>query len=156
MGAGKLVIGLGLLGLSLGCESMGGGGVGAGVTYHAVEVGPQPPPTQGVVQVSTRDDQSRSFELRVDHLPPPDATTPGALTYVVWVKPYGTVPPANMGTLETDGHGSGRFLGITPLAAFELFVTAEPDPHVQRPSGQFILRTRVRGYFRSTLQAGNY
>jgi hypothetical protein len=156
MGAGKLVIGVGLLGLvlTLGCESMGAGG--GGTSYHPVEVGPPPPPTQGVVKVSAREDDARTVELQVDHLPPPDATTPGALTYVVWVKPYGTVPPANLGPLQTDGRGRGRFLGTTSLASFELFVTAEPDGQVQRPSGQFVLRARVHGYFRSTLQAGNY
>jgi hypothetical protein len=109
-----------------------------------------------VVKVAALDDSSRTVELQVDHLPPPDLAAPGALAYVVWVKPYGPVPPANVGALPVDAVGRARFVGTTRLASFDIFVTAEPDPLIVQPTGQFVLRARVQGHARTTYQAGNY
>jgi hypothetical protein len=63
---------------------------------------------------------------------------------VVWVKDANTETAAhNLGALKVDENLNGSMKAVTSLRSFDLYVTAEPNPTIDQPSGEQLLRTNV-------------
>jgi hypothetical protein len=101
------------------------------------------PAAQAEVKVKGEDNGNSRVRLQVKHLAPPSAVRPDAQSYVVWIEPAGTSRPQNLGALQVDDDREAKLDATTPYHEFNLFVTAEPSPQAQVPTGEHLLRGRV-------------
>jgi hypothetical protein len=97
------------------------------------------PGAQGEVKVGNGDNDNTKLDVEVKHLAEPSKLTPGATTFVVWVKPVGTETPQSLGALKVDKDLEGELKTVTPHRDFELFITAEASPTVPGPTGNSLL-----------------
>ena len=105
---------------------------------------PEVPAAEATVKARSTDNGNTSIELAVKHLAPPTRVNPQAAAYVVWVVGTETgAQPTNLGGLKVGDDLSGKFTAVTPLRAFQLFITAEPSQLVTRPTGRNLLTTTV-------------
>lgn len=105
---------------------------------------PDIPAVQSKVKVGTTDNGNTSIQLEVEHLASPDRVSPEATVYVVWARGNETgAYPVNLGALTVDGNLKGSLVTVTPLRAFDLYVTAEPSQASTTPTGKTLLRTTV-------------
>lgn len=102
------------------------------------------PAAASSVKVGTTDNGNTSIDLEVEHMASPDRVDPGATVYIVWVRGNEVdALPQNMGALRVDDHLKGSLSAVTPLRAFELYVTAESSQATTTPAGKTLLRTTV-------------
>ncbi|MEO7966849.1 MAG: hypothetical protein ABIT38_23365, partial [Gemmatimonadaceae bacterium] len=95
-------------------------------------------------KVSSTDNGNTKIELAVQHLALPDRVNPGATVYVVWVRATQSNALAqNIGALRVDSDLNGNLSAVTPLHAFELFITAEATQSGSEPYGKRLLYTTV-------------
>ena len=96
-------------------------------------------------EVDTGKDKNRNTELKmeVEHLAEPEKLTPAKSVYIVWFQEKGG-EAAMQGQLRIDKKLKGSFRTVTPLKAFDVFVTAESDPNVKTPSGTEVLRATIQ------------
>ena len=105
---------------------------------------PEIPAAQSSAKVSSTDNGNTKIDFSVKHLAPPGRVSPGATVYIVWVRGNQSDARAqNLGALRVDSDLSGALSAVTPLRAFELFVTPEPSQSVTEPSGRRVLYTSV-------------
>ncbi|GLH73380.1 hypothetical protein GETHLI_18820 [Geothrix limicola] len=114
-----------------------------GIFQHAVTmtVSPDIPAAQGKVKFNKTDDGNVSINLEVKYLADPQKLQPPATTYVVWVSADKDSPAQNIGALKVDKDREGTLKSVTPLHAFQLFVTAEANGQIQTPAGTRLLWT---------------
>ncbi len=86
-------------------------------------------------------DENIAVALSVKHLTDPGKLDPPAWTYVAWVRGGAEEPALNLGTLRVGNDHRGGLEAVTPLRRFKLFITAEPDGTVERPTGEPLLWT---------------
>ncbi|MDP2270455.1 MAG: hypothetical protein Q8N23_24310 [Archangium sp.] len=96
------------------------------------------------MRASKSENKNTLVEVRVRHLALPERVSPGASTYVVWVRPAGESGVQNLGALQVTPDLNGRLSAVTPFRHFELFITAEPSPQVMQPSGAELLSARLK------------
>jgi len=102
------------------------------------------PASASVVKMGTSDNGNTTFELKVEHLAPPERVDPAATVYVVWTRGRESgAAVQNMGALIVDDDLNGSYTGVTPLKEFELFVTAEPTLSNTSPTGKALLYTAL-------------
>jgi hypothetical protein len=101
------------------------------------------PAAQSTVKVSTTDNGNTGIDLEVEHLAPPERVDPNATIYVVWVR-GDNAEPQNLGALKVDKDLKGSLAAVTPLRAFELYITAEPSQASTTPAGRKLLYTTVQ------------
>lgn len=103
---------------------------------------PAAPAAEGFVTAAPAENGNTRLTVRVKHLAFPERISPGAKVYVVWVQSGGG-PPQNVGALTVNQDLSGRLETVTPLVAFQVFVSAEPFPTTTVPQGPRILTGTV-------------
>jgi hypothetical protein len=104
----------------------------------------QLPAARGNATVTTTDDGNTKIDLNVEHLARPDEINPEATVYVVWAQDKaGVQEPRNLGALMVDEDLEGNITAVTPLRAFDLFITAEPSPRMTTPSGEQLMTTNI-------------
>ncbi len=115
---------------------------GCGASTIPLVNGPQTPAAQGKVVMESGDNGNLKLKIEVKHLALPEKVSAGATTYSVWIQPEGAVPQ-NIGALKVDGDLTGRLETVTPLHAFELFITTEEDQTLPAPKGPRVLSGMV-------------
>jgi hypothetical protein len=106
--------------------------------------GRETPAASGEVKASTGENLNTRLAIEVQHLAPPDRLMPGATSYVVWVaSPGNEGAPQNIGALQVNDKLEGKLETVTPLQQFSLWITPEPSPRAQAPTGARIMSTRV-------------
>jgi hypothetical protein len=83
------------------------------------------------------------FSVHAKHLAQPQSLNPPRNTYVVWVQGRGK-DPQNAGVLRVNENLEGSMSSTTPFQMFDVFVTAEDGPNVDRPSGPEVMRGAVQ------------
>lgn len=83
--------------------------------------------------------------MQVRALAHPWELTPPRKDYVVWIEALTMGGPAEKGILRVGPHLRATLRATTPLRQFDLFVTAEDQPHPAQPSGPEVLRATVGG-----------
>jgi len=112
-----------------------------GIFTHAtaMTVSPDIPAAQGKVKFSKTNDGNIAIHLSVKYLADPQKLQPPAAIYVVWVGRDKDSVPQNIGALKVEKDREGTLKSVTPLHAFQLFVTAEANGQVQEPVGTKLL-----------------
>lgn len=112
-----------------------------GIFSHAtaMNVSPEIPAAQGKVKFSKTNDGNITINLSVKYLADPQKLKPPAAIYVVWVGKDKDTVPQNIGALKVEKDREGTLKSVTPLHAFQLFVTAEANGQVQEPVGTKLL-----------------
>jgi hypothetical protein len=101
------------------------------------------PAAEGTVKVGDADNENTSLEVTVKHLAAPEKIAPEATTYVVWALATGTDSAQNLGALRVDDDLKGSLETVTPLRAFEVFITAEASATARSPSTPRLLTASV-------------
>jgi hypothetical protein len=102
------------------------------------------PRSEATVSIrKTRDAETR-IDLAVKHLKQPEKLVPPGYLYVAWVRRDMEAPALNIGVLELDRNLNGELHALTPLNHFELFVTAESSPEIDKPTGSPLLWARYK------------
>ncbi len=100
------------------------------------------PGAAGRVDVDHDRNGNTALKIHVYHLADPEKLSPPKSVYVVWVQPPGK-PPVSVGQLKVNEDLEGTLTATTPFKAFDTFITAEENAHVDTPSGPEVLRTTV-------------
>jgi hypothetical protein len=105
--------------------------------------GQSTPAATGKVDIGKDQNGNIEVTIKTEHLAKPGMLTPAATTYVVWFrKPNGE--PTNQGQLKVEDSLKGELKTTTHLQNFEVFITAENDPHTKIPSEQVVLKANVQ------------
>ena len=100
------------------------------------------PAAIGKVKVAEEKDGNTKVKVEVEHLAPPADLKGEHSAYVVWLKPdSGTAQ--NVGALQIDKDRKGKLETKTAFKDFQVFVTAEADANVTRPSQTTVMATKV-------------
>jgi hypothetical protein len=106
--------------------------------------GRETPAASGEVKASTGENQNTRLVITVQHLALPDRVTPGATSYVVWAVPPGKDQVAhNIGALAVNDKLEGKLETVTPFKQFALWITPEPSPRAQFPTGTRVMSTSI-------------
>jgi len=97
------------------------------------------PAADGYVKAGHDRNGNTSYFISVHHLATPTQLTPAKSTYVVWIQRPGQAPE-NAGVLKVNDKLDGTFEAATPYKQFDVFVTAEDNPHATSPSSLEVLR----------------
>lgn len=105
---------------------------------------PDIPAAQGIATISATDDANTKIDLTVEHLASPERVAPGTTVYIVWVLGNDTgAQPQSLGALRVNDDLKGSISAMTPLRAFDLYITAEPSQASTVPTGKTLLSTTV-------------
>ena len=116
----------------------------AGSSKLQMTASPDIPAAQSKVKISSTENGNTQIELKVEHLAPPARVDPAATVYVVWARGNDDgAQPVNLGALRVDDDLNGSITAVTPLRAFDLYVTAESSQAVTTPTGKTLLSTTV-------------
>jgi hypothetical protein len=112
-----------------------------GIFQHAtnMNVSPDIPAAQGKVKFSKTNDGNIAINLSVKYMADPQKLQPPAAVYVVWVSKDKDSTAQNIGALKVEKDREGDLKSVTPLHAFQLFITAEANGQVQEPTGTRLL-----------------
>ncbi len=121
------------------------GAVGCGSSTQHIRMtsSPEIPAAQGTVEATETGNGNTALVVTVHHLAPPERVTPGATTYVVWVRNSAQGQTQNVGALKIDSDLNGSLKTTTPLRSFSLFITAEELPTATFPRGQQLFLASV-------------
>jgi hypothetical protein len=100
------------------------------------------PAAEGKVITSADRNGNTQVEVQVKHLATPQKLTPPRQAYLVWVQPRGK-PPELLGVLRVNDKLEGSLTGTTPYKVFDISLTAEDTPHLERPSNTMVLKGTV-------------
>lgn len=101
------------------------------------------PAAVGTVKTSEGENGNTRIHLEVRHLAAAARVAPGATTWVVWTRAMtGNPVPQNAGALQLVNE-EGHLDTISPLHAFQIFLTAEASAQVSAPTGKEMLLTNV-------------
>ena len=109
------------------------------------------PAATGSVALKNKDQNNKTLIVTAHHLAPPEDLNTEALgqpqtpahSYVVWMQPTDTSPPENIGVLVPDKNLDAELTTTTPRARFNIFVTPEPSPTQNAPTGKHLLEATV-------------
>lgn len=101
------------------------------------------PAAQAKLKIDEGKYGNRELTLNVNHLAPANKIDSAASTYVVWVKPSGSETAQNIGALSPNNNLSAKFKTQVAYDNFDFFVTAEPSPGMQEPSGRRIFEESI-------------
>jgi len=112
-----------------------------GIFQHAtaMNVSPDIPAAQGKAKFSKTNDGNIAINLSVKYLADPQKLMPPAAVYAVWVSKDKDSAAQNIGALKVGKDREGSLKSVTPLHAFDLFVTAEANGQIQAPTGPRLL-----------------
>ena len=116
----------------------------AGPKQLRLTTSPDIPAAQGTATISTTDNANTKIDLAVEHLASPERVAPGTTVYIVWVRGNESgAQPQSLGALRVDENLKGSISAVTPLRAFDLYITAEPSQMSTVPTGKTLLSTTV-------------
>ena len=116
----------------------------AGSSRLKMTSSPDIPAAESEVKISTTENGNTQIELEVEHLALPARVSPEATVYVVWARGNDAgAQPVNLGALRVDDDLKGSLTTVTPLRAFDLYVTAEASQAITIPTGKTLLSTTV-------------
>lgn len=98
------------------------------------------PAARGKVRLRKTSNGNVEIKLSVQHLAPPGRIVPGAQVFVVWVR--GLAPGSvaqNLGALIVDKKLNGKLKAVTPMPAFDLFMTCEQSQTATVPASLELL-----------------
>jgi hypothetical protein len=101
------------------------------------------PAAQAKVSFEHDRNKNTKFSVRAKHMAQPASLNPPRNTYVVWIQGRGK-DAQNAGVLRVNENLEGSMSGTTPLQIFDVFVTAEDGPNVDRPAGPEVMRGAVQ------------
>lgn len=117
----------------------------ASTSQMKVQGGADTPAAQGEVKLGTTDNGNTSVRFMVKHLAPPARMNPGATVYLVWARPLEPGSSAtSLGAMQLNDNLEGEIEAVTPLRAFDIFVTAEAMQTATWPTGKELLSQRVQ------------
>jgi hypothetical protein len=119
------------------------GVLGACATATALAPTSANPASEGSVHARAGPNGNTKLDVRLDHLPYPQALDPSFTTYVVWLKAEPSGSFVNMGQVAINEEREGRLETITPHRHFIVVVTAEADAAATAPMGAVMLRGDV-------------
>lgn len=115
-------------------------GAGCASTKVAFQTSPLAPAAVASAKVRLDGNQNTLVEVKLEHAAPAPMLWPPRQVYVVWAE--GTEGRLfQLGQLRVNEDRSGHFEGTTALERFRLLITAEDDPHPERPSQPYVLAT---------------
>ena len=117
-------------------------GLGCGGKKVPMNASTSVPAAAGHADIGTDKNGNTTVDLKVHHLAKPEALTPPASAYVVWIQPSGE-SPKNQGQLQVNSKLDGEYKTNTPYKKFDLFVTAENNPQATTPAGPEVMRQQV-------------
>jgi hypothetical protein len=129
-----------ILGMALACLLMIA--MAAADDHAKMRNGTADPSAMGTIDYHHDRNGNTSFEVKAEHLAPPNALQPPKQVYVVWVQAPGK-PPENKGALKVNEKQEGDIKLLSPYPSFDVFVTAEDNPAVSEPSGPEVLHGTV-------------
>jgi hypothetical protein len=101
------------------------------------------PAASGFADAGSDHHGNTEVDITVRSLANPGKLDPPANTYVVWFQ-HQDSPPENAGELKVSGTGRATLKTKTPWRDFEVFITAETDPHViEPPLGPTVLQAKI-------------
>lgn len=116
----------------------------AGSRDFRLTTSPDIPAAQGTATIVTTDNANTKIDLTVEHMASPERVAPGSTVYIVWVRGNESgAQPQSLGALRVDDNLKGSISALTPLRAFDLYVTAEPSQMATVPTGKTLLSTTV-------------
>lgn len=116
---------------------------GSSTQHISMSSSPEIPAAQGTVEATETRNGNTALVVAVRHLAPPERVTPGATTYVVWVRDDAQGEAQNVGALHVDSDLNGSLKTTTPLQSFRVFITAEAQSTVTVPRGQELFLASV-------------
>ena len=99
------------------------------------------PAAEVQAKISRDKNNNTKIKLTVKHLAPPENLYPPKAAYVVWIQSEDRL--VNLGQLRVDKRLKGTFDGVTPLKEFRIFITAENNYAVVKPSSLVVLETET-------------
>jgi peptidoglycan-associated lipoprotein len=115
-----------------------------GVAMKKVQgVAGEVPPSIAILRVKKLDRGTEQISFRVREVAPIREVDPAATHYVVWTHIPGEAP-RNHGPLNVTAKRDAKFVTVVSDRAQELFITAEPTSAVPRPTGERLLRSKLR------------
>jgi hypothetical protein len=101
------------------------------------------PGASGIADVKSDKHGNTEVDITVHNLAEPSKRDPPANTYVVWFQ-HQDSPPENAGELKVGEEMKGSLKTKTPWRNFEIYVTAETDPHViEPPLGPMVMQAKI-------------
>ncbi len=100
------------------------------------------PAAKGIIHATHDSNNNTKLEISVHYLAQPEALTPPAAVYVVWLHPENDLLQ-NKGELKIDKNRNGDLTIVTPLKRFEIFVTPEPSAQATVPTGEHVLSANI-------------
>jgi len=104
-----------------------------------MNVSPNIPAAQGKVKFKKTNAGNIEIKLTLKYLADPQKLQPPAAVYAVWVRKDQDSAAQNIGALKVEKDRKGTLKSVTPLHAFQLFITAEAQGQVQLPTGTRLL-----------------
>lgn len=104
---------------------------------------PSQPAAMGAVSLGHDDNGNTVMSVHVQHLADPAALTPAQQSYAVWIQEPGKEPQF-IGNLAVDKNLKGELRAPVPARAFDVFITAETNPHPDTPSSMKVLHATVQ------------
>lgn len=101
------------------------------------------PAATGAVSLGHDQNGNVTMSLHVHHLADPQALTPAQNSYAVWIQAPDK-QPEYVGNLAVDKNLKGEFKAPVPYRAFDVFVTAESNPHPDSPGTMRVLHATVQ------------
>ena len=101
------------------------------------------PGARGDIVINHDKNGNTTLKMTVQRLANPENLTPRASAYVVWLQERDG-NAENRGELRVDKNLKASFQAVTPMKSFDVFVTAEQDARVTRPSGLEVLRATIQ------------
>ena len=109
-----------------------------GQQIRQLTVSPALPGASGTMGVSHDTSGTVYINIQAKHLAMPEQLHPARTAYVVWVQPPGQ-PPKNHGVLQVNDKLEATYFTTVHTNNFGVFVTAENNSKVTRPTGEHLL-----------------
>ena len=109
-----------------------------GQQIRQLTVSPALPGASGTMGVSHDTSGTVYINIQAKHLAMPEQLHPARTAYVVWVQPPGQ-PPKNHGVLQVNDKLEATYFTTVHINNFGVFVTAENNSKVTRPTGEHLL-----------------
>jgi hypothetical protein len=113
-----------------------------GQTWRMQNTG-QAPAAEGIVKVANAAHDNTVVRITLKHVPSADKINPEANVYVAWAKGTEDDKPVALGVLKPSDKKKATLETVTPLKSFDLMITPEKSPYVERPTGQPVLSGRI-------------
>ncbi len=101
------------------------------------------PEAQGKLAVQEEKNGNTIVRLSVSNAPLVEDFRESAKIYVVWAQEPGGGRAFNLGALNVETGGKGTIESLTPLSAFDIYLTAEGEAEARMPSGNRLLWASV-------------